>query len=302
MGYRVFWYALTSHGVHTSHPNAYKIRATIISGGGGGMGSKPDMSFLDSSAYAMYGQKGGAACWDTLPEQPVHLAGSLVTWPGHGLVADQPVFWTPNPNWLLYVYGPSVTADTFQLSIYPYAAPGVTTPYQPYDFGYSGDFLLNVYRHAVLGGNGGGGIGDQAIPGSAIGIYSGDGYSPPRSRYQYGGCGSNALGAGGRGGALFGSGAGAEQIGGSDGNPGMNLQGEGGSGAGFVRLDGSYPVDQFGPGGGAGGTMGIIESELKESYHFHAGPAGAGGAPGPGGFRGGAGSMPLVQVEEWFPD
>lgn len=307
MGYRVLWY-FTGHGTFFAHPLSTRNRITLISGGGSGMGSRPNMSFSSSDiylAYAMYGRKGGAVCWDTLPTHTVHSAdGDTFVWTNHPFwnsVAnaptrpDNPVFLNGDQAQMFYVHAPSMTADTFKLSVNPYVAPGVTLPYIPYNWGQAISFDLTPYRHAVLGGNGGGVIGDQAISGLPIGLYY-DGYDQPRSGYKLGGAGRNTRGAGGPGGGASG---GVEQIGGLAGNAGY--EGGGGGGAGYLLPDGSYPSD-WGPGGGAAGTTGWVESELKEQYYWYVGPPAIGGEPGAGGFRGGGGSYPLLQIEEWFPD
>jgi hypothetical protein len=251
--------------------------------------------------YGLYGGKGGPSCWDTLPAHSCTASdGVTFSWTGHGLVNDQPVFVTGSQSTLWYVYAP--TANTFQLSTNPYTAPGVVTPftpaYGPHNFGGPVTLELNPYRYAVLGGNGGGVIGDQAIPGAPVGFY---GEAPhPSSFYFYGNCGENQLGVGGRGGdGGLGCGGATVQVGGSPGNDGYNIQGGGGSGAGFMS-GGWYPINQFGPGGGAGGTLGEIECELKPWYYFNAGAGGGAGAAGVGGYAGGHGGHGVVIVTEYF--
>lgn len=300
---RIYWYA-ASYGAHPRHPNSIRVVAQILSAGGSGMGSRPNMSFTQSElpiAYAMYGRKGNPSCWDTYPARTCTATdGETFSWPNNPFypVWDNPVFVTSNQAQLWFVHGPTLTQNTFKLSQYPYAAPGVTTPYAPQNWGGPVTLELNAYRYAVQGGNGGGVIGDQAIAGGVNGFYSEQPY--PSSIYKYGSEGQNMLGAGGCGGGSPWGGGGAPQIGGSQGNAGTNLLGGGGSGAGFMNPDGSYPISQWGPGGGAGGSLGEIECDLKPFYYFNAGAAVAGGNAGAGGFKGGDSGHGVIIVREFF--
>lgn len=289
-------------GTHPTHPKATAVTAEIISAGGSGMGSRPNMSFSQGDlpiAYAMYGRKGGTSCVDVLPAKiaTVEADGQTITWAGHGFTDDWPMFVTGNQSTLWYVLGGSITANSFKLSAYPYTAPGVTTPYVPHTFG-AGTLEFNAYAHCVLGGNGGGIIGDQPLPGAPIGIYFGN--KPyPRSMYWYGSQGQNILGGGGAGGGSYKGGGGAPQIGGLYGNAGQNLQGGGGSGAGFMDpITGWYPITQWGPSGGAGGTAAEISLPLKPFYKFNGGLGQLGGEPGIGGHRGGDGGHGIVLFKE----
>lgn len=290
-------------GVHPTHttPLPKRIIVEMISGGGGGMGSRPIMAFGQGDMpYGMYGGKGGPCCFDTRdPQRCLNQDGTTFVWVDHKLENDHPVFFQGNPGTLWYVYGPTKTADTFQLAQYPYTAPGVTTPYEAHNFG-AGLYTIIVFKFAVLGGNGGGIIGDQAIPGAVIGFYIGN-QPYAHSMYEYGECGHNVLCGGGAGGGSPVGGAGAVQIGGLVGNWGNDLQGGGGSGAGLEL----YPpmpgaILQWGPGGGAGGSRGIVSADVKNSYIFYVGDGGTGGAAGLGGFAGGRGGRPLLKITEIF--
>lgn len=286
------WYA-ASHGAHYRNPNSVRVAVRILSGGGGGMGSRPNMDFSESDPpYALYGGVGGPSCWDTLPTNfCVNLDGVTFAWANHPLHVDNPVFFSANQGQLWYVFGPSMTEHTFQLSAVPYSPPRPGfIDYVPHQFG-PGVYQVNAYRYAVLGGGRGGVVGDQPIPGQIIGL---------DNNYFYGSCGDVALGAGGRGGDSPLGGGACAQVGGSNGNDGNNNQGGGGSGAGFYGSDGLYPKNQYGPSGGAGGTMADIECELKPFYNFHAGMGGVGGMAGAGGWRGGNGGNGIIIVREYF--
>src|SRR4051812_34193972 len=115
-----------AHPAHTS-PSPVRVSVRIVSAGGGGMGSRPNMDFSSTDLpYGLYGGKGGPSCWDTLPAHSCTASdGVTFSWTGHGLVNDQPVFVTGSQSTLWYVYAP--TANTFQLSTNPYTAPGVVT-------------------------------------------------------------------------------------------------------------------------------------------------------------------------------
>lgn len=290
-------------GAHPTHPQAIAVTAFIMSGGGSGMGSRPNMNFSASDLpYAFYGRKGGPACVDVMPARTVIVAsdGQTIPWPAHGFQSDQPLFVTGNQSQLWYVHGTTITPNSFRLSPVAYMPPNIPDIYIPHAFGAGVQLELNPYAHCTLGGDGGGIIGDQANPGKPIGIYFGN--TPyPHSMYWYGSHGDNALGCGGRGGGgggPYGGGGGVSQIGAEIGNAGIDLQGGGGSGAGFLHSDGSYPIDQFGPGGGAGGTAAEISLPLKPSYMFNAPGFAIGGEPATGGFRGGNGGMGLVMFKE----
>lgn len=288
-------------GTHPTHPKAYAVEALILSAGGSGMGSRSNMNFSSSDisiAYSMYGRKGEPTCVDVLPPQSVTVAsdGQTIPWVNHGLPADHVVFVTGNQTVNWYIYGP--TADSFKLSQYPYNPPGVTTPHVPYTFGSGVQLELNAYEMCVGGGSGGGIIGDQPLPGPPTRIYFGN--APyPRSIYWYGSQGQNILGGGGAGGGSFKGGGGSPQIGGMNGNAGTNLQGGGGSGAGWMDPEtGFYPIWQWGPSGGAGGTAAELSLPLKPSYKFYGGLGQQGGNPGVGGFRGGDGGHGIMLFKE----
>ena len=287
---------------HPTHPNATAVTALILSAGGSGMGSRPNMNFASNDLpYAMYGRKGEPSCVDTLPPQSVTVAsdGQTIPWTNHGLPADHVVFMTGNQSVLWYVFAP--TADSFKLSQYPYNPPGVTTPHVPYTFGSGAALEINAYEMCVGGGSGGGVIGDQPLPGPPTRIYFGN-VPYPRSIYWYGSQGQNILGGGGAGGGSFKGGGGSPQIGGSSGNDGTNLLGGGGSGAGFMDpITHWYPITQWGPSGGAGGTAAEISLPLKPSYKFNGGLGQLGGDPGIGGFRGGNGGHGIVLFIERIP-
>ena len=61
---RISIYSATGHATHWVHqnPKPIAVSAELISGGGGGMGSRPNMSFSSADiaeAYSMYGGKVG---------------------------------------------------------------------------------------------------------------------------------------------------------------------------------------------------------------------------------------------------
>lgn len=296
-------------GVHPTHPDAIAVEFSILSAGGSGMGSRSNMDFSEGDqGYELYGRKGNPSCVDIQESRIVTLDsdGMTIVWPAHNLQNDQPIWVGDDPyhQTIFYVHAFTKTPDTFKLSVYPYTPPGVTTPYQPFNFGGGAQLKLNVYARAVLGGNPGGKIGDQPFAGAPIGIYFGN-QPYPCSWYVFGGFGEHQEAAGGRGGGgggPYGGGGACPQMGASDGNAGIDLQGGGGSGAGWMLPDGNYPWNKFGPGGGAGGTSAVGSLEVKPTYVYFAGTFVLGGEPGPGGFRGGRSGMGHVMFIETLRD
>jgi hypothetical protein len=307
---------LTGGSYHVRTPGTIARRVTLISGGGGGMGSQANMEFNETTnpiPYCLYGKMGTESCWDTHPQAVVQFNGPTVVWPGHpfhpSLDDDNPMFFTslgtmPSGavQWkAYYLLGSTVTPDTFEVSEKPYNPPGVPAfpPRVPAAWSGTGSGLhfVSAYRHCVTGASGGGIIGDQGLTGHSIGTR----FAVPPDWQNWvflaGANGSCAIGAGGRGGGETGA---IEQFGTLYGNRGGDLTGGGGSGGGMGQ---NYTV--IGPCGGGGGSvlkLSAKPADLAKQYtYFLAGVGGDGGIAGPGGYEGGRGGNGMVLVEEDLP-
>lgn len=197
----------------------------------------------------------------------------------------------------------TITANTFWLSNQQYQTPLNCNVYAPFcqtpilgTSNGSPGYTIIDYDYGVMGGGGGGVIGDEANPGSYSRCYNGGlGFGLQGSTGQniyvatgalgFGGSGTGGMGAFG-GGATGGSagtngtgggGAGAEPVAGGNG-------GGGGGGAGWCRI--TLSLAQY------GGTW------PAAGFYYVTGAGGAPGAAGAGGFAGGTGSLAVIYVKQ----
>jgi len=291
---------------HTCDVDCIGVKAEILAGSGGGMGSQENFEFntLNPIPYNMYGEPGTSSAFDTHPPAWIGLDHATITWPGHPMEPNSAFYFSdehgePVTGIPYYVIGATITPSTFQVSEKPYRAPGPPPfPQVPVPWVGVGLFWITAFMWTIPGSPGGGVAGDQAAPPAGAGFPFG---SP--AIFKSGCCGSNGIrGGGGRGG---GAGGAVEQIGPMAGNVGNDRDGGGGSGAGMAW---DHPIGsgirnlQWGPGGGASGGKARIWPELKPKYRLLAGAGGLGGPAGPGGFAGGRGAHGAVRVIEKLRD
>lgn len=290
-------YYTASSGVFYPDARTQLIHVKIIAGGGGGAGTAAN----NLIPRAQNGARGQDSWFDSWPTTGVTISISaqghcVVHWPNHDKLADQPLFLTSTGNlpaalvmWQNYfVYGPSITADTFELAADPYSPPypDSQAPLACADTG-GGSHYATAYRYVVQGGGGAGVVGDQGTPLGFRGFYN---ETPYRSSWAVQG-GTGSWSAGGNG--CLGGGGGDQFLNG--GNAGNNMTGGGGGGAGATN-DGYYA----GTGGAAGACGEIWMKPRGVGMYFRAGAGGVGGAAGIGGYPGGFGGNGALVITEYI--
>ena len=270
--------------IFTPDVGAKMMEIEIVGGGGGGSGN----GARNAIGFNQYGGVGVPSGIGALNSAVTISQGSpaVVTWPGHGLTCNDPVYFTstgtlPAPLALGTTYwvmcDGSITANTFELSAIQFDVPLTCAVYAPRcqtaintTTPGSGTQTANAYQYVAFGGYGGGVVGDQANPGGYRGC---DSNGPAGYVQSYGLTGSQGENAyiypgysidGGRGGGTpFGGGA-------AGGVAGIAFSGGGG--------DGARPTS-VSAGGGAGGGAGYCKIWLKPNGPFPVlcGVGGAGG-------------------------